>query len=291
LRDRVADAPLPHLLVMTATPIPRSLALAVYGDLDLSILDEKPPGRRPPQTQLFLGRQRERAYRLVGEQLAAGQQAFVVCPLVSESEKLEAADAESTARSLAERFAERRVGLVHGRLPPRERDRTMQAFRRRELDLLVATTVIEVGIDVPSANLMLIEHAERFGLAQLHQLRGRVGRGDADSFCLLLSDVARGTPGAERLQAMVKSSDGFEIAEADLALRGPGEVFGTRQSGVPRLRFADLRQHMQLLADARRAATEVVARDPALALEEHRVAREVMLRRWERLPLVGAEAG
>jgi ATP-dependent DNA helicase RecG len=291
LRDRDQEQPLPHLLVMTATPIPRTLALSVYGDLDLSLLDEKPPGRRPPQTRLFVGKQRSRAYALVEQQLERGQQVFVVCPLVEESDKVQAADAVSTAAQLQRRLASHRVGIVHGRMAPRERGQVMEAFRRRELDLLVATTVIEVGIDVPDANVIVIEHADRFGLAQLHQLRGRVGRGEADSFCLLLSEARSDTPAGERLAAMCRSHDGFELAEVDLRLRGPGELFGTRQSGLPRLRFADLRRHLELLARAQRAAAAVIAEDAELTLPEHDAAREVMLRRWEEVPLVGAEAG
>jgi ATP-dependent DNA helicase RecG len=291
LRDRESDRPLPHLLVMTATPIPRSLALTLYGDLDLSILDELPPGRQPPRTRLFLGRQRPRAEQAIRKALEAGEQVFVVCPLVEESEKLDAADAVSTAARLAREHPEHRVGLVHGRMPPRERDAAMAAFRARELDLLVATTVIEVGVDVPAATMMVVEHADRFGLAQLHQLRGRVGRGGGQAHCLLLSNVAAETPAGQRLAALARSHDGFAIAEADLELRGPGEIFGTRQSGVPRLRFADLRRHAELLAEARAAALGVLSVDPELAREEHRVARSAMERRWERLPLLGAEAG
>ena len=306
LRDQGADQPLPHLLVMTATPIPRTLALSLYGDLDLSVLDEKPPGRHPSRTRLYLGAERGHAYRFVEEQLAAGQQAFVVCPLVEQSEASDvvgsrrggrggppelAMDAVGVAERLRRRFPDYRVGLVHGRLAPLERDRTMAAFRARELDLLVATTVIEVGIDKPSANVMVVERAERFGLAQLHQLRGRVGRGLVEGHCLLLSEVSPDTPAGQRLAALVRTDDGFEIAEVDLSLRGPGELFGTRQAGIPRLRFADLRRHLDLLAEARRAAARVVERDPQLRLPEHQQAAEEMRRRWERMPLVGAEAG
>jgi ATP-dependent DNA helicase RecG len=292
LRHRSDEARTPHLLLMTATPIPRSMALALYGDLDLSLLDEKPPGRRPPHTEVFMGRRRHAAaYGLVQRQLARGQQVFVVCPLVEESDKIDVADAVGTARALEQRFPDHRVGLVHGRMAADERQRVMEAFRRQELHLLVATTVIEVGIDVPEASVMVVEHAERFGLAQLHQLRGRVGRGSAASFCLLLSSESPTSDAAARLEVMARTGDGFEIAEADLELRGPGEVFGVRQSGLPRLRFADLRAHMQLLSLAQVAARELVARDPGLSLPEHRQAREVMQRRWERAPLVGEEAG
>jgi ATP-dependent DNA helicase RecG len=293
LRQRGGDPRqvLPHLLVMTATPIPRSMALTLYGDLDLSLLDEKPPGRRPPRTRVHLGEEREQAYRLVRQQLGLGQQVFVVCPLVEESEKLAVADATGTAEALRARFSDHRVGLVHGRLPPRQRHAVMDAFRRRELDLLVATTVIEVGIDVPRANVMLVENADRFGLAQLHQLRGRVGRGTEQSFCLLLSETAPTSDAGQRLAVMARTDDGFEIAEADLELRGPGELVGTRQSGVPRFRFAHLVRHRELLVAARQAAQELLDTDPELEAPEHRAARQVMERRWRHLPLVGEEAG
>jgi ATP-dependent DNA helicase RecG len=291
LRERPADRPLPHLLLMTATPIPRSMALAVYGDLDLSVLDAKPPGRLPVKTQLYIGRRQSRAYERVREQLRRGNQAFVVCPLVEESDKLDVADAVGTAARLRELFADHRVGLVHGRLNARERAEVMTAFRRHEIDLLVATTVIEVGIDVPRASTMVVEHADRFGLAQLHQLRGRVGRGGEESYCLLLTDAEPSSVAAERLGVMVRSEDGFEIAESDLRIRGPGEVFGTRQAGLPRFRFADLGAHMRLLALAQRHATATVERDPELAAPEHRAALRVMRRRWEGIDLVGEEAG
>jgi len=291
LRQRGADQPLPHLLLMTATPIPRSLALACFGDLDLSVLDEKPPGRRPPVTRLFVGRQRAQAYELVRRQLQQGRQAFVVCPLVEQSEKLQVADAVNTAEQLTQLFAEHRVGLVHGRLNAQQRDAVMDRFRRQEIDLLVATTVIEVGIDVPRASTMVVEHAERFGLAQLHQLRGRIGRNEEESLCLLLSDAAPDSPAGQRLEVMVRSHDGFEIAEADLQQRGPGEVFGTQQSGIPRFRFADLRSHMQLLSLAQTHAMALLERDPHLLEAEHEQARRVMRRRWEGIELVGEEAG
>jgi ATP-dependent DNA helicase RecG len=291
LRQRPDGEPLPHLLLMTATPIPRSMALALYGDLDLSVLDEKPPGRLPPETRLYLGRDRERAYELVEQQMEQGARVFVVCPLVEESEKLSAADAVGTAEQLRARFPHRQVGLVHGRLPPHERDGAVRAFRAGETDLLVATTVVEVGIDVPDASVMVIEHAERFGLAQLHQLRGRVGRGGGSAYCLLLSEASPETIAGQRLQVLARSHDGFDIAEADLQLRGPGEVFGTRQAGLPRLRFADLRQHMQILERVREAAIALVDRDPELVDPAHAEARHLMLERWADTALVGEEAG
>ena len=291
LRGQGPEGMLPHLLVMTATPIPRTLALTLYGDLDLSLLDEKPPGRRPPLTTVHASDGRAEAYEVVAQQLEAGQQVFVVCPLVEESDKLQLADAISTSRRLQERFADIRVGLVHGRLNARERHTVMDAFRRGDVRLLVATTVIEVGIDVPEANVMVIEHAERFGLAQLHQLRGRVGRGEAESRCLLLTEAASSSAAGQRLAVMEQTWDGFEVAEADLSLRGPGEIMGTRQSGVPRFRFASLQHQLQLLIRARQAAQAVVQRDRDLSMPEHRAAREVMLQRWKDHAPDGAEAG
>ncbi len=292
LRGQGPEGMLPHLLVMTATPIPRSMALTVYGDLDLSLLDEKPPGRTPPLTTVHTGEQREEAYEVVAEQLVAGQQVFVVCPLVEESDKLQVADAVGTSQRLQERFADVAVGLVHGRLNARERDAVMDGFRRGEVRLLVATTVIEVGIDVPEANVMVIEHAERFGLAQLHQLRGRVGRSaQSSSRCLLLTEAAPSSTAGQRLAVLARTSDGFEVAESDLGFRGPGEVMGTRQSGAPRFRFASLQRHLRLLTEARQAAQAVVEGDPDLSAPENREAREVMTSRWKDLPLVGAEAG
>ncbi len=291
LRQQGPGGELPHLLVMTATPIPRSLALTVYGDLDLSLLDEKPPGRRPAQTRVFRGAERNEAYGLVERQLAAGQQVFVVCPLVEASDALAVADATGTAAALRERLGAAGVGLVHGRLAARERDDTMTAFRRGELRLLVATTVIEVVIDVPQAGVMVVEHADRFGLAQLHQLRGRVGRGEELARCLLLTDAEPDSAAHRRLEVLASTPDGFEVAEADLRLRGAGEAFGTRQWGEPRLRFACLAHDLEVLLQARQAAREVVGRDAGLVLAEHQQAREVMERRWPDVPLMGAEAG
>ena len=291
LRDSAPGLRLPHLLVMTATPIPRSMALSVYGDLDLSILDELPPGRRPPRTQLFQPEERPQAYRILRDELARGRQAFVVCPLVEESESVQSAAAVSSAAELEGTFADYRVGLVHGRMPARQRDEVMDAFRAGEVDLLVATTVIEVGIDIPNASVMVVEHAHRFGLAQLHQLRGRVGRGQAESSCLLLT-AHEATPAAvERLEAMVRTHDGFEIAEQDLWIRGPGELYGRRQAGVPRLRFADLRRHLPILVQAREAAEALIGGDPELAAPQHQATRAAVLHRWVDVPLLEVEAG
>jgi ATP-dependent DNA helicase RecG len=277
----------PHVLVMTATPIPRTLALTLYGDLDVSVLDQMPPGRMPIRTELRREPARERIYEFIRGELRAGRQAYVVCPLVEETE---ASDLKA-ATEIAERlrtgaFRDFRVGLVHGRLPFDAKDAVMRAFKGGELDVLVATTVIEVGIDVPNASVMLVEHAERFGLAQLHQLRGRVGRGAARSFCILLANEPMSDEARQRLDAMVRTQDGFRLAEVDLAIRGPGEFFGTRQSGLPEFRTASLLTHARLLDAARQDAARLVARDPGLRLPEHRALRQALVARWrERLEL------
>jgi ATP-dependent DNA helicase RecG len=277
----------PHVLVMTATPIPRTLALTLYGDLDVSVLDQLPPGRTPVVTRRRRESDRARVYDFIGDEMRAGRQAYVVCPLVEETE---ASDLKA-ATEMAERlqtgpFRDFRVGLVHGRLTFDAKDAVMRAFKAGEVDVLVATTVIEVGIDVPNASVMLIEHAERFGLAQLHQLRGRVGRGAARSFCILLADDPMSDEAKERLAAMEATQDGFRLAEVDLGLRGPGEFFGTRQSGLPEFRTGSLVAHARLLEEARQDAHELVARDPGLRLPEHRALREALVARWrERLEL------
>ncbi|MDI6823049.1 MAG: ATP-dependent DNA helicase RecG [Bacillota bacterium] len=276
------------VLVMTATPIPRTLALTLFGDLDLSVIDQMPPGRRPVQTHWLPGTRRREAYAFVRQEVAKGNQAYVVCPLVEESDKLQAEAATRLAADL-ERGELRglRVGLVHGRLPAREREEVMARFRSGEVQVLVATTVIEVGVDVPAATVMVVEGAERFGLAQLHQLRGRVGRGNQPSYCLLIGD-----PGSEearmRLQAMERTTDGFEIAEEDLRLRGPGEFFGVRQHGLPDFRVANpLRDHA-LLEEARAAAAALVEGDPGLRSPAHAPLRQALRDRFgERLGLVG----
>ena len=257
LREKGLD---PDVLVMTATPIPRTLALTAYGDLDVSEIRERLPGRQPVTTMIRSESRRAEIYELVRAELRAGRQAFVVYPLVEESEKLDLKAATEMAAELQARvFPDARVGLVHGRVATGERERTMAAFAAGAIDVLVATTVIEVGIDVPNATVMVIEQAERFGLAQLHLLRGRVGRGAARAHCVLahaarLSDAARA-----RLRALADTTDGFEIAECDLELRGPGDFFGTRQSGVPLFRVGDLLRDHRLMEDARRAAVAWLA--------------------------------
>jgi len=271
---------MPDTLVMTATPIPRTLALTVYGDLAVSVIDELPPGRKPIQTKQFSDEDREQLYRFIEHQLSKDRQAYVVYPLIEESEKLEDVQAASeAAERLAAAFPNRRVALLHGRLSSDERHSTMQRFQQGLVDILVSTTVIEVGVDVPNANIMVIENVERFGLAQLHQLRGRVGRGEHASYCALVGRP-RTDEGKRRLAAMLRTTDGFEIAEEDLAIRGPGEILGTRQSGTPTLRIADLIRDADVLEVARCEAESIVASDPSLSSEDHHVLRDQLRRRW-----------
>ncbi|MCX8085884.1 MAG: ATP-dependent DNA helicase RecG [Rhodocyclaceae bacterium] len=250
-----------HQLAMSATPIPRTLAMSYYADLDVSVIDALPPGRTPVLTKLVASARRAEVIERVRALCAAGRQAYWVCPLVEESEALQLKAAEETFAHLSAELPELRIGLVHGRLKPEEKAATMAAFQRNEIQLLVATTVIEVGVDVPNASLMVIEHAERFGLAQLHQLRGRVGRGAAESACILLYEPPLSENARQRLKIIYEHHDGFEIARQDLHLRGPGEFVGARQSGLPLLRFADLEDEA-LLAAARAAAEEMLAQWP-----------------------------
>jgi ATP-dependent DNA helicase RecG len=271
----------PDVLLMSATPIPRSLALTLHGDLDLSVLDERPPGRRPVTTALRRESARARVFEFIDRQIEQGRQGYVVYPVIEESEKTDLKAATTMYETLASGpFAARRVALLHGRVPAEERDEIMRRFRDREIDLLVATTVIEVGIDVPNATIMLIEHPERFGLSQLHQLRGRVGRGAEESYCVLLGDVS--PEAAERLQIFVGTEDGFEIARQDLRLRGMGDLFGERQSGVPTFRIADPLRDETLNESARVAAGALLARDPGLERSEHAGLRRVLGERYAR---------
>jgi ATP-dependent DNA helicase RecG len=258
-------------LLMSATPIPRSLALTLYGDLDLSLLDERPPGRRPVRTAIRPMAARDAVLRFVREQVARGRQAYVVYPLVEESERVDARAATEAFEQLRGEFPDLRLALLHGQLAGEEKDRTMRSFVAGEIDVLVATTVVEVGIDVPNATVMVVEHAERFGLSQLHQLRGRVGRGSEESYCIL---VFGGAGAAERLRAFAATEDGFRIAEADLRMRGAGDLFGVRQSGLPAFRFADVERDLGLLETARREARELVDRDPDL--EAHPSLRDAL---------------
>ena len=269
----------PDVLVMTATPIPRTLALTIYGDLDVSVIDEMPPGRKPIATKHVTEDRIESVYSFLKKQVDAGRQAYVVYPVIEESEDLKAA--QKMHQHLSERvFPDVRVGLLHGRLKTEERERVMEEFRRGEVKILVSTTVIEVGVDVPNATVMVIEQAERFGLAQLHQLRGRVGRGGEQSYCILvtgkMSDAAR-----ERIRTMVDSTDGFYIAEMDLKLRGPGEFFGTRQSGLPTLRIGNIIRDHDVLEVARSEAQAFIANPPTP--EDLRRAVSFIRDHWQRL--------
>jgi len=311
VRDPAGTGVLPHLLVMTATPIPRTLAFTLYGDLELTVLDEIPPGRQPVRTRILFGeagrRQSEEALRAT---VAAGRRAFVVCPVRESSAREGAVTAISRHAELSRVLGSgARVGLAHGALPARDKEAVLRAFAAGALDVLVATTLIEVGIDVPEASLMVVEEAERFGLAQLHQLRGRVGRGKVSSECLLVTGVgttdakataSRSTSSVsvsaaggavERLRALEASADGFAIAEADLAQRGCGELFGERQSGMPRLRFADFGELGRLLGEARREAEAILAADPTLSAAPHRGLREAIAARWAGAAVYAAEAG
>ncbi len=259
------DGTVPHQLVMTATPIPRTLAMTMYADLDTTLIRELPPGRQPVQTVAMPERRRPEVVERVREAVGTGRRAYWVCPLIEESEALPSQAAESTAAALAEALPEIRVGLLHGRMPATAKDEVMSAFARGDVQLLVATTVIEVGVDVPAATLMIIENAERLGLSQLHQLRGRVGRGEHASSCVLLYRSPLSAMARERLEVLRRTTDGFEVAQRDLELRGPGEVLGTRQTGVLRLRIADLIRDADLLPAVQRLAGELLTGDPAAA--------------------------
>lgn len=302
----------PDVLVMTATPIPRTLAMTLYGDLDVSVIDQFPPEKQSVKTLLFPTRRRKEAHRLLRSELEAGRQAYVVYPLVERSEKLDLQAAMEAAEQLRVDFSPFRIELLHGRLPFREKQDVMSRFKKKEIDLLVATTVVEVGLDIPHATIMLIEHAERFGLAQLHQLRGRVGRGIYQGYCLLIHGLGNVSSGSQPIPLMVGSSpnpsvekfnvsreeafsrstarrrlevfaqceDGFALAEEDLKIRGPGHVLGVKQWGEINFRVADLTRNSFLLIEAKRIATDVLKRDPALALPEHQMLKEILFRKW-----------
>ena len=267
----------PHVLVMTATPIPRTLAMTLYGDLDVSVIDELPPGRKPIYTVHMFDSYRDQIYRKVQMEMAQGRQVYIVYPLIQESEKMDLKNLEDGYAQICKYFADSKVGKVHGKMKPAEKDAEMQRFARGETQILVATTVIEVGVNVPNASVMVIENAERFGLSQLHQLRGRVGRGADQSYCILVTDYEISTETRKRIQIMVDSNDGFEIAEADLRLRGPGDLEGTQQSGMAfDLKIASLASDGQILTLAREAATAVLDNDP----EERNPENEIF---WHRL--------
>ncbi len=258
----------PNILVMTATPIPRTLAVVLYGDLDVSVIDEMPPGRQVIKTRNLNGEKRDACYDFVKKQLQQGRQAYVVTPLIEDSETLDLKSAQTVYEELAERFAAYRVALIHGSMKQAEKDQVMKEFYEGGIDVLVATVVIEVGINVPNASVIVIENAERFGLAQLHQLRGRVGRGKWQSYCFLITQ-GQSELAQKRGEIMQQSSDGFFIAEEDMKLRGPGDIFGTRQHGIPELNVADLARHLNILEHARKEAKKILAEDPLLKQEKN----------------------
>jgi ATP-dependent DNA helicase RecG len=269
----------PHLLTMTATPIPRTLALTVYGDLDVSVLDELPPGRQPILTAVRDQHSRERIYAFINAQINEGRQAFIICPLVEESEVIEAKSAvQEFERLQKEVFVQRQLGLLHGRMGDDEKEQAMAAFKRGEVDILVSTAVVEVGVDIPNASVMLIEGADRFGLAQLHQFRGRVGRGPHKSYCILLADDPSPTS-LERLRIMEQTNDGFVLAEKDLELRGAGDLLGARQHGLPNLKVASLGD-TETLKLARGEALALFDADPELSRPEHRLLGMAVRRFW-----------
>ncbi|MFB3924928.1 MAG: ATP-dependent DNA helicase RecG [Syntrophales bacterium] len=271
----------PDVLYMTATPIPRTLALTVYGDLDISVIDEMPPGRKEIETRVLYDRDREQLYRIIRGEHRKGNQVFIVYPLIEESETLDLKDVTRMARHLQEKiFPDCRIGLMHGKMKRDERDRIMTEFKSGGMDILVSTTVIEVGIDIPQASLMIIEHAERFGLSQLHQLRGRVGRGEIPARCILMADYNQSETSARRLRIMEETNDGFRIAEEDLAIRGPGEFLGVRQSGFPDFTVADILRDARILSEARRESFAVVERDPLLEDEQNASLKKALLLRW-----------
>ncbi len=283
LAAKAGEAP-PHVLVMSATPIPRTLALIVYGDLDISVLREKPPGRQEVDTFLVHTDKRQRLYAFIEGQIAAGHQAYVVCPAVEDSSSGQDYEgAVSYAETLRQVFPHRRIGLIHGRLKPKEKEGVMADFSAGTLDILVSTTVIEVGVDVPNATLMVVENADRFGLSQLHQLRGRVGRSGLKSYCVLVSDAERPET-RQRLRALCATNDGFQIAEEDLRLRGPGDFFGQRQSGLPQLQVADLAEDTRVLYEAQAAARELLEADPELCRPEHALLRAGVTRLFQDNP-------
>jgi ATP-dependent DNA helicase RecG len=274
----------PDVLVMTATPIPRTLALTLYGDLDVSVIDEMPPGRTPIVTHRLSDDRSSEVWDFVRKEVAAGHQAYVVYPVIEENEERELKAAMKMYKELSQRvFSDLRVGVLHGRMDPDLKDQVMRLFQKGELSVLVSTTVIEVGVDVANASVMVIEHAERFGLAQLHQLRGRIGRGAAKSHCILMTGGKVSEDGERRMDAMVRTNDGFEIAELDLELRGPGEFFGTRQAGLPSFQVANLIRDRQLLELAKREAAAVLA-GPNTEISQTEIDRALrhMRERWQK---------
>ena len=281
---RKSGATPPHILVMTATPIPRTLAMTLYGDLDVSVIDEMPAGRKPIVTQHFYEKDRLKMFGFLKKQIAEGRQVYVVYPLIQESEALDLLDLQAGYEAFERSFPppEYSIGVVHGKMKAEEKDFTMNCFKKNQIQILLSTTVIEVGIDVPNATVMVIENAERFGLSQLHQLRGRVGRGGNQSYCILMSKYEISTEGRKRLKAMVETNDGFEIANFDLQLRGPGDLQGTRQSGMLDFKIADLTKDEKLVAYTRNYAQQILEKDPDLSLPEHKRLAETLEKQMQK---------
>lgn len=278
----LSAGPTPDILVMTATPIPRTLALTLYGDLDVSVIDELPKGRKRVLTRLYGEKQRELVYNGISRELEKGYQAFVVYPLIEESEKVDLKNATEMSEELKRIFAPAyKVALLHGRLPSAKKEGIMHDFKNQKIQVLAATSVVEVGMDCPNATVMVVEHAERFGLSQLHQLRGRVGRSHFQSYCILLADYRRSEDAKRRLQIMVETNDGFRIAEEDLAIRGPGEFLGTRQAGMPDFKVGNLARDMDILSLARKAAFELIEQDPDLTAPKHQAFKQILRTRWK----------
>lgn len=274
----------PHVLVMTATPIPRTLAMTLYGDLDVSVIDELPPGRKPIKTMHFYDSKRLRVFGFIREEIAKGRQVYVVYPLIKESEAMDYKDLEDGLESMARAFPPPKyaISVVHGKMKPVEKDKAMALFVRHQTHIMVATTVIEVGVNVPNASIMVIESAERFGLSQLHQLRGRVGRGSEQSYCVLMTGNKLSSDGRTRIETMVKSTDGFEIAEVDLKLRGMGDLEGTQQSGIPlNLKIANLAKDAEILQFARNVASDILSKDPHLSTPEYEPLMIEIKKRWK----------
>jgi len=271
----------PDTLVMTATPIPRTLSMTVYGDLDISMVDELPPGRRPVLTRLFHEKHRDRVYDIVRKEIEKGRQVYVIYPLIEESEKLDLKNATDMCEELKKIFPHFKIQLLHGRMKVEQKEAIMHDFKRGNIDILVSTTVIEVGIDVPNASLMVVEHAERFGLSQLHQMRGRVGRGEYSSHCLLLGQYKKTDQAKRRLTVMEKTTDGFRIADEDLAIRGPGDFFGIRQSGFPEFKIANLMRDVKILGEARKEAFRLVRDNPTLDNPRYSSLRDTLMQRYK----------
>lgn len=274
----------PHVLVMTATPIPRTLAMTLYGDLDVSVIDELPPGRKPIQTVHYYDSKRLRVFGFIKEQIDKGRQVYIVFPLIKESESMDYKDLEDGLESISRAFPipNYSISVVHGKMKPAEKDKAMDLFVRKQTQIMIATTVIEVGVNIPNASVMIIESAERFGLSQLHQLRGRVGRGSNQSYCILMTGNKLTSNGRKRIETMVNTNDGFEISEVDLKLRGPGDIEGTQQSGIPLdLKIANLGRDTQILLFARQIAEEIINQDPNLSKPEHAILKTQMERKWK----------